>query len=152
MADRRRRNRRQAIIFGAARPVRPLRDFQNPLEALGGDEELIRSHFRLYSRAIMFVCGLVGPMIRREMVYGLPVLLQVCVTLKFLGSGSYFINVGGQRILDISTASSWRCVDGVGRALAGQLARFVVFPRGAALQRCQTRFREIGRIGARQGE
>ena len=75
MADRRRRNRRQAIIFGAARPVRPLRDFQKPLEALGGNEELIRSHFRLYSRAILLICGLMGPMIMREMVYGLPVLL-----------------------------------------------------------------------------
>ena len=90
MAEVRRRRQHVNNIYGRnAGPDRVLRDFENPL-----DPELVRRHFRMFPAAIMFVCGLVAPQVARELSFGLPVLLQVCVLLKFLGSGGFHINVG----------------------------------------------------------
>ena len=152
MADRRRRQRRLALIAAAGRIRRPMLDYNNPLEILNNNEAKIRQHFRMIPQAIMLVCQLVAPTIQSQHPYGMPVLIQVCASLKFFGCGSFFINVGGQELIQISIASAWRSVEAVGMVLAGLLGRYVVFPRGEALRRCQERFVEIGRKNGYPGQ
>ena len=139
MADARRRRRHMDIIYGVQRPIR---DYANPLEVLG-DDELVRRHFRLYPAAILFVCGLVEPLVRRHYAYGLPVLIQVCATLKYLGSGSFLFNVGSNMTLDISTTSAWRSVHAVA---------IDKFPRGRRVDVVKDGFRRKGTIGQKRGD
>ena len=148
MADARRRRRHMDIVYGVQRPIR---DYANPLEVLG-DDELVRRHFCLYPAAILFVCGLVEPLVRRHYAYGLPVLIQVCATLKYLGSGSFLINVGSNMTLDMSTTSAWRSVHAVTIAFAAQLGRFVQFPSGRRADEVKDGFRRKGTIGQRRGD
>ena len=107
----------------------PYKHYANLLEVLG-DDEMVQRHFHLYPAAIMFVCGLVEPIVRRHYAYGLPVSIQVCTTLKYLGYGSFLINVSSNMTLDISTTSAWCSVHAVTTALMAQLGRFVKFPHG----------------------
>ena len=148
MADvrrRRRRNQGQNVLIH-----RNLRDFENPIE-IYGDEELVRRHYRLYPVAIYFVCALVSDDIGRDLVFGLPVLLQVCAALKFLGTGHFFLNVGGHNSLNISTSSAWRCTEAVTTSLARRLQQFVRFPVGQKLRDAQLSFQNRGTINGRAG-
>lgn len=150
MADRRHRRRRNAIYNVDGRPERRVLDFSNPLEFYG-DDESVRRHFRLYPAAILFVCGLVAPAVSREFTYGLPVLVQVCATLKFLGSGQFFINVGAHNSLNLSTSSAWRATEAVVTVLASRLQEFVHFPCGNRVAEVQLGFLNKGVINGRAG-
>ena len=148
MADVRRRRRR--LRHQIAQIHRPLRDFDNPVE-IYGDEELVRRHYRLYPAAIYMVCGLVAADIGRDLAFGLPILVQVCAALKFLGSGHFFLNVTAHNALNLSTVSAWRATEAVTTSLARRLVQFVRFPTGQKLRDAQLCFLQKGTINGRPG-
>ena len=147
MVDARHCHRHMDIIYGVHCPIR---HYANLLEVLG-DDEMVRWHFHLYPAAIMFVCGLVEPIVRRHYTYGLPVSIQVCTTLKYLGYGSFLINVRSNMTLDILTTSAWCSVHAVTTALVAQLGRFMKFPHRNGANVVKDSFRREGTIGQRRG-
>ena len=147
MADVRRRRRR--MRHQIAQIHRPLRDFDNPVE-IYGDEELVLRHYTLYPAAIYMVCGLVAADIGRDLAFGLPILVQVCATLKFLGSGHFFLNVAAHNAFNISTVSAWRATEAV-TSLARRLAQFVHPTMGQKLRDAQLCFLQQGTINGRPG-
>ena len=120
----------------------PLRDYTNPLEVYR-DPEDVRRHFRLLPEAILWLCALLRPDLERRQPYGLPVLMQVCIALKFFGSGAFFINVGALRCLDVSLSSAWRATNAVAEALTRRARDFVRFPAGRRLQEVKRGFRAL---------
>ena len=122
----------------------PQRDYTYPLEALRQDPGLIRRHFRLNPDTILWLCALLAPDLRRKLSFGLPILVQVCVTIKFLGSGGFHINNATNNTINVSTSSAWRSVENVTKALGRRLRREVKFPSTAVeANRVKAGFRRI---------
>ncbi|KAK6188415.1 hypothetical protein SNE40_004592 [Patella caerulea] len=137
MADRRiiRRHFRHILI-----PRRQLQDRENPLE-IYSQEECYRK-FRFYPETIIFICQLVNNTNTRATLRSgaLTVIQSVCMCLRFLACGTFYMCIG-----DMSKASKstiCREVNIIVPALAQLAGRFIRFPSGRGLVAVKNGFQD----------
>ena len=140
MAAVARRRNRDLVRRNAALVVLP--DRQNPLEHLSEGE--VRDRFRFYPETIIYLTqtlrdDLERPTLRRS---PLPVLLQVCIALRFLATGSYLLTIG-DCVGSVSKASVSRVVHSVITSIIRRLLHVIAFPHGETARRVKEGFYRI---------
>ncbi|XP_062612093.1 putative nuclease HARBI1 [Saccostrea cucullata] len=127
-------------IVQRQRILRNFRDRSNPLEELTADEVFAR--YRFHPDTIMDVLrrlpDLSSPTQRNIPV---PPLLQVLVTLRFLGTGATHILVGDD--IKISRSTAGRCIRRVSSLIAELAPQFISFPRGDRARQVMVEFSHI---------
>lgn len=110
----------------ALRRERLFRDQLNPVEAL--EDNLFIERYRFPKSFCYFICEKIGNNLERptQRSNSLPVVIQVCVALRFLSHGSYLTAIGD--IHHISKSSSYRCIVDVCNSLSNIFDEYVRFP------------------------
>ncbi|XP_053383749.1 putative nuclease HARBI1 [Mercenaria mercenaria] len=125
------------------RRERIVRDRTNPLTYFDDDEFLQRYH--LSKETVLELTNMIGGDIHGwNGQYYIPPLLQILITLRFFGTGS-FLNVIGD-LVGVHKSSVSRIVKSVSGAIAALRRRFIVFPTDNAATRIQRDFMNVGRI------
>ena len=134
--QRRRRRHRQRVSHNR------LVDRENPLEMMPETE--IFKRFRFRPDTILFIVGLLEPMLKRDTLRGcaLPPLLQVLVTLRFLETGGFYSLIA-DTFNSVSAPSVCRAVGDVCRGLCQIARRSVKMPTGARAEETKQQFHAI---------
>ena len=118
---------------------RRLSDPTNPLEVFSADE--IKDRFRFNPDTIMYLArALSGDLVGMTM-RSLPVIIQLCIALRFMATGSFLVTVGD--CFNVSKATAFRAVKDVLNAIVHLLHHHVAFPRGADAVRTKHGFYQI---------
>ena len=94
------------------------------------------------ARNHIWLCRILRANLETQMPYDLPVMLQVCIALKFLDSGHFILNIGVLECLDISLSSACRVTNRVVQAIIHR-TEFVQYSQGARLQAVKRGFYAI---------
>ena len=134
--QRRRRWHRQRVAHTR------LVDRENPLEMMPETE--IFKRFRFRPETILFIVGLLEPILKRDTLRScaLPALLQVLVTLRFLAIGRFYSLIA-DTFNSVSAPSVCRAVGDVCRGLWQIARRFVRMPTGARAEETKQQFYAI---------
>ena len=134
--QRHRRRYRQRVVHNR------LVDRENPLEMMPETE--IFKRFRFRPDTILFIVGLLEPILKRDMLRSraLPPLLQVLVTLRFLATGGFYSLIA-DTFNSVSAPSVCRAVGDVCRGLCQIARRFVRMPTGARAEETKQQFYAI---------
>ena len=113
-------------------------DHQNPLEVYSPEE--VRVRYRFFPDTIMFIARAIGADLQRptDRSSALPVVIQLCVALRFFATGSFFITVGD--CVRLSKSAAYRAVLAVMAAINRVLSHRIQFPRGDAARRTKEGF------------
>ncbi|XP_029963592.1 putative nuclease HARBI1 [Salarias fasciatus] len=113
------------IIRRAFQRERLFRDRSDPLAY---DEDHLFERYRFSRDALKYLCRLLGPKIQHRTArsHALTVPQMVCVTLRFLASGSFLYSVGDAE--NLNKATICRTVRRVCLALKSVINIFVTFP------------------------
>ena len=122
--------------------IRHLRDRSNPLEELSAHE--VKERYRFYLETIIFLVQTLNADLERPTLRSspLPVLLQVCVALRFLATGSFLITVG-DTVGSVSKSTVSRVVKHFIHSVIRRLGWKIAFPRGEEARRVKDAFFEI---------
>ena len=134
--QRHRRRYRQRVAHNR------LVDRENPLEMMPETE--IFKRFRFRPDTIIFIVGLLEPILKRETLRScaLTPLLQVLVTLRFLATGGFYSLIA-DTFNSVSAPSVCRAVRDVCRGLCQIARRFVRMPTGARAEETKQQFYAI---------
>ena len=101
-------------------------DHQNPFEVYSPQE--VRVRYRFFPDTIMFIARAIGADLQRltDKSSAIPVVIQLCVALRFFATGSFFIIVGD--CVRLSKSAAYRAVLAV-------LSHRIQFSRGDAARR-----------------
>ena len=123
--------RRRRRILANIHPDRRLADPLNPLDI---PEECVRERYRFRPHTILYIADMLRGELERPTARAgaLPVILQVCVALRFLATGAFQIVVGDT--LRLSKASVCRVVRQFCVALSRRMRDFIRFPQGNEAQ------------------
>lgn len=114
-------------IANRERVPRNFRDRSNPLEDLSATDvfERYRFHPDTIIDLLRQLPDLTAPTKRNLPI---PPLLQLLVTLRFLGTGATHILVGDD--VKISRPTAWRCIRRVSALIANLAPHYINFPKG----------------------
>ena len=123
----RRRERRQN---DPERPRRMYRDRENPLEMY--TEKQVWARYRFRPQTIILLAGILSNALQHttEHSMALPPLLQVCLALRYLSSGTFAIVVG-DTVPRVSPPTAWRAIDRAVKAIVfvlGSERKQIKFP------------------------
>ncbi|XP_064631643.1 putative nuclease HARBI1 [Lineus longissimus] len=138
MAEIRRHNRPVLRYLMARGQERRLVDHQNPLEKYSAKG--VKDRYRFLPDTIMVFVEVFGTKLTRptDRGHALPVILQICVCLRFLACGSFQIMVGdgdGQ-----SKSSVCRIVKATMNEIIKYMSEIIKFPRGDEATETKKRF------------
>ncbi|ESP01360.1 hypothetical protein LOTGIDRAFT_111871 [Lottia gigantea] len=136
MADRQRRRRN----YFNNRPERRVPDRSNPLEIYNRGQCYMK--FRFFPETILFICNLVFPFIQRTQNQrkALTVPQSVCLVLRILAGGSFYVCIGD--IVSVSKSTVCREVARIIPLLANLSNRFIKFPSGREIIDVKTAFHD----------
>ena len=126
MADVRPRNVALRRYLRRRGPDRILYDHQNPLERYPPSQ--FRDRYRFWPDTVVYFCHILAPRLERptERSNALPVILQVCTTLRFLACGSFLLTTGDCDGMSKSSVS--RVLNAALPLICGLLPIHVKFP------------------------